>query len=72
MQFQVWNEGYSATWQSAPAICHGTYEAETFAAAVEKAIVSKDLDRRLIRRNTAGEPEAYWGCRFFGIMELYR
>ena len=61
-QHQVWIEGYRATGESGGARFLGTYEAETFAEAVEMALDANNMDRQGFFN---AERLTYWGCKFY-------
>lgn len=63
MMWTLWTEGYQATGDRSGAICHGSWEAETFQEAIQKFkdSVKDDHSRNLINV----ERQSFWGCRFF-------
>ena len=61
-RYEVWSEGYAATGEHGYAIHHGTFEAENFQLACDKAFTreSQPLDPCYDRENLT-----YWGCKLF-------
>ena len=60
-KFEIWNEGYSCTGQSAGAQYLGTYEGETFKDATKAALIDKEWDMSYYNE----ERNTFWACGFF-------
>lgn len=58
---EVWNEGYAATGERAPALYLGRYPGVTFKEEVEAAMDDLEWDRSYYNP----EQLTYWACRFF-------